>query len=131
MSNPYEPKKPAKASPKRESNIRFINHNFTPEERRRIETLDVLNECPFSLALVTVETGYRFTLSYNERNKCYTASFTDNRPDSMDFNRCLSGRGSTATDAWISLAARHFILADGDWSYFEDNPSGNRGDGFW
>lgn len=109
------------------SDLEFINHEFAPNEVRQLESLDLEVEFPLSVVFELVSEGYKFTSAYDERNNCFRASLIDQRPDGQR-HVCLSGRGSTAADAWYALAFRHFVLSQEDWSFFRapDVKSGGR-----
>jgi hypothetical protein len=62
--------------------------------------------------------GYKFSLSYDDKNATCVASITDRQPASAFYNCCLTGRGSTPAHAFAALLYRHLVLAETDWSFF-------------
>lgn len=103
--------------------FRFINHSLTKADVEQLESLDLDVELPYERAFDAVLEGLRFSLSFDPKNHCFVASFTDKLENSPFENSCLSGRGSTPLDAWYSLAYRHYILAQEDWTFFGDDQS--------
>lgn len=110
----------SKASGGSKPEFRFINYDLTVSDREWLEVADVEAEFPTQLVNELVMEGYKYSLSYDERNHCCVASLTD-RVDSSPFNNaCLTGRGATPDAARQSLLYRHVVVAHGDWSVFGD-----------
>lgn len=96
----------------------FVNYDLTVQDKEWLSSADVEAEFPAQLIDQLVLEGYKFSLSYDERNSCCIASLTDRQPGSAFDNQCLTGRGATPDDARVSLFYRHFHVAQGDWGVF-------------
>jgi hypothetical protein len=116
--------KKQKGTPNGKPDFRFINYDLSKADKEWLASADLDAEYPLALVCDLVAEGYKFGLSFDDRNQSYVASLTDRSESSTFYNSCLTGRGATALDAWCSLAYRHLHLAQGDWTMF--NQSGNR-----
>jgi len=106
-----------KSKPKEtERAFRFINHTLTTEQKNDLRSMDSSIEFPAEMVDALVGEGYKYSLSFDERNQSFVAAITDRDTASAFYNACLTGRGSTADNARVSLLYRHFHLAQGDWS---------------
>ena len=96
----------------------WINYDLTSEDKRALQDQNLVREIlGYDIGDLAVE-GFKYSLSPDERNNCYVASLTQKRADSPFHHHCLTGRGSTPTNARLSLLYRHLVLASGDWSFF-------------
>lgn len=75
-----------------------------------------------------LDSGLKFTLSYDGANQCYIASLTG-RPDVAGirpFTCCLSARAGTFEDAIAVLMYKHAALLHYDWWDVVNEPKRNR-----
>ena len=114
QTNGKQAKKAKPAPPQ----FRFINYSLTNADREWLAVADLSTEFPWSSLVEEVETGYKFSLSYDEKSSSYLASLTDRMSGGPHQNTCLTGRGSTPERAFCSLMYRHRVLAQSDWAYF-------------
>lgn len=101
------------------SGFRFINVELNSSDKTWLRSNDLPKVFPIEMAFDLVGEGYRFSLSYDEKNSSFIASLTDKRLGGKFTSCCLSGRGRTAITSWYSLAYRHFFLAEGDWAVLD------------
>lgn len=103
----------------------WINYTLTQQDKERLQDKSLVDELlRFSVDDLVFE-GFKFSLSRDEKNSCFVASLTIREGDSSSPSRCLTGRGATPADARVSLLYRHLVLAQGDWSFFSQNPMGS------
>lgn len=119
-----KPKKEVSNAPK----FRFINHAFDKQQREDLAAMDVGVEFPTEVVDGLVAEGYKYSLSFDAGNQSFVASLTDRDDASAFYNVCLTGRGSTPSNARASLLYRHFNIAQGDWSALDQVPSSERPD---
>lgn len=98
------------------SDYRFVNVRLSSDDKARMAETDLAIEFPLGTVLDIVAEGYKFSLKEDEKNSTFVASFTDVRPDSPAFKSILTGRGSTALNAWYSLAYRHTVILVDGWA---------------
>jgi hypothetical protein len=98
--------------------FRFINHSLSAKDIEQLNSLDLGLEFPYGLLDELVMEGYKFSLSYDDKNATCVASITDRQQASAFYNCCLTGRGSTPAHAFAALLYRHLVLAETDWSFF-------------
>jgi hypothetical protein len=101
--------------------FRFINYSLSTKDLDKLRSLDMETEFPYRVIDELVMEGYKFSLSYDDKNACCVASITDRQPASSFYNACLSGRGSTPANAFAALLYRHLVLAETDWSFFGES----------
>lgn len=96
----------------------YINYELTVQDKEWLASSDVDAEFPPRLIDELVMEGYKFSLSFDERNSTCIASLTDRQVGGAFENQCLTGRGATPLNAIHSLLYRHLVVASGDWSVF-------------
>ena len=106
----------------KEPEFRFINYNLTTADAGNLEAMQVDVEFPVELMFALVHEGYKVSISLDARNNCCVASITDKRAGSGFFNCCITGRGGTPIDAWVSVAYRHFVVGDDGWEALDNSP---------
>lgn len=77
----------------------------------RFPDWDAVNEA----LLKEIEGGYKVTISYDNRNKCFSAYLIPVEPSSPNAGCILSARGTSPYSVLRGLAYRHFIVFDGTW----------------
>lgn len=105
----------------------WINHDLTKDDKTRLTDKGLFGDLSGFDVGGLAEQGFKYSLSPDEKHDCYVASLTQKRQDDAYYNHCLVGRGSTPTNARVSLLYRHLVLAEEDWSFFGQ---GEDGDGF-
>lgn len=109
--------------------FRFISHNFSTRQLEELEEFLAAGEFSQVDLGELVLQGYKFSLSFDDKNSCFIASLTDRQAGSPSENSCLTGRGSSALAAQYALFYRHFALASEDWTFF-DQPRSDPGQKF-
>lgn len=95
---------------------KFLEVALSSLDKERLSALDGEAEFPYTGIAAFVEQGYKVSFSEDSRNNSFIASLTDNRQDSPFFKHILTGRGGTASHAWVALCYKHFVIAQEDWS---------------
>ena len=127
MSNDKSKNKPNGKSPSPNSwGFKFINHRLGSIDQERLQALDCAVEFPPVAIFDLATAGYKFSLTYDEKNQSFLCSLADINQESPFYQHILTGRGSTAINAWFALAYRHFLLCEGDWSAIH-NPHSDAG----
>lgn len=108
------------AAKKTDREFRFINHTFTTAQEDDLLGYAESDAWGWDDIRGLVESGYSFKLARDSQGGGFRAHLVDNEPGSPDFNTCLSGRGSTTTDAVLSLLYRHFVLAEDGWGVLDE-----------
>lgn len=119
MSKNGNAKAAGKASPKGGSAFRFLNYSLRADDKVWLQSHDTETELPDTALDDLVAQGYKYSLSYQEAGDCFVASITDRVETSPHHNVCLTGRGSTARNARVSLLYRHLVVCDGDWTILD------------
>lgn len=96
----------------------FLNVGLSTDDKTRLAETDRSVEFPLESILDMVLEGYKFTIREDVKNNTFMASLTDIRPESPTYKVILSGRGSTAINAWYALAYRHVVLLVDGWGSF-------------
>lgn len=94
----------------------FITVRLSEDDKAWLDAADCADEFPLSQLFSLAEEGYKFSLKEDAKNNTFVASLADIREGSDSHRRILSGRGSTALNAWFALAYRHNVILSGDWS---------------
>lgn len=94
----------------------FINMHLVSDEVKELLSMIETDEFPIEYVWNLVDEGFKVSFSYDELNDSYIASMTDKRPDSNSFGVILTGRGDSALNAWYSLAYKHFVKLNQDWT---------------
>ena len=105
----------AKGKPDFGADYRFVNVRLSSDDKARMADLHLDVEFPLSTILDIVAEGYKFSVKEDSKNQTYVASLTDGREDSPAYRAILTGRGSSALNAWYSLAYRHIVLLPDGW----------------
>lgn len=95
--------------------FRFINLHLDKTDKAWLAENASFDKFGLDLQFDLVATGFKFSLNYDAGHNTYIASLTDVGETSPTKGCVLTGRGSTAADAWFSLAYKHFVLAKEDW----------------
>lgn len=99
--------------------IRFIKLPLRSSDKQFLrEVLDPEVEYPPGRIEDLVCEGYKFSLSYDQKNSTFIASITDKSSDSDFHNCCLSARGSTPANARYALLYKHDTLCGGYWGEY-------------
>lgn len=99
--------------------FRFIDYRLGKKDHEWLSKADCETEFPFSLVDELLVQGYKISESYDRRNHTYMFSVTDRDPQSAGYNACITGRGATRFDSWVSFAYRHYVVAGEDWHQLE------------
>lgn len=73
--------------------------------------------------LELADSGYTFSLKWDERNNCHAAWILQQRPDHENFGFILPGRGSTPLKALKQALYIHYELLKGEWSKAAKKPT--------
>lgn len=98
------------------SEYTFVNLHLVSDEVKELLSLIETDELPLEGFMALVDDGYKLSFSYDEMNDSYVASMTDKRDSSGTYGVILTGRGDSVLNAWYSLAYKHFVKLDGDWT---------------
>jgi len=107
-----------KAANRAEPKFGYINYELTAKDKERLEALIPEDEVTLEDIYGLVTSGYKFSLSEDEKHKRFVAALTDKSPDSAFWNQCLTGSGASAADATFALLYKHRYACDGDWANF-------------
>lgn len=111
------PKKPQ--YPKQASNVlpnfKFIRCELSDTHKNNLINLISSGELEPSQCYEVVAKGIKFSLTADDKNKCFIATFSNNIPNSNNKGCSLSARGKTAAIAMCALLYKHFILLSEDW----------------
>lgn len=106
------PKKSNKSDP---AQIQWVSIDLSAEQTKdmkaRFPDWDAVNE----FLIKGIESGYKFTLSYDNRNKCYSAYLIQTDPSGTNFGCILSCRGSSPFSALRGIGYRHYVIFDTVW----------------
>lgn len=131
MANDKRPTKGERNSKSSLPDITFLRVNLDKNDKEWLAAANCAVEFPPDVLFALVATGFKFSLSYDPKNASFIATLTDKVPSSPTFNCCISARGSSPTNAWYSLAYRHFHKLQEDWSGLDysggDGPQGDFG----
>lgn len=94
---------------------KFLEVALSSTDKERLSALDGEAEFPLTGLGGLIEQGYKVSFSQDSRNQSYIASLTDNNPSSAFHKHILTGRGESATHAWVALCYKHFYLAAENW----------------
>lgn len=94
---------------------RFINVSLSRAEKDKLKEMDLPLEFPLSLITDLAGEGFKFSIREDEKSGGYMASLSDIRERSETHKCILTGRGSSPTNAWYSLAYKHLVVLQGDW----------------
>lgn len=97
----------------------FYNVGLSSDDKAWLADADRAVEFPLTEIISMVSEGYKFSLREDEKNNTFVASLTDLRSESPNNKVILSGRGSTAINAWHALAYRHMVLLVDGWGDVE------------
>lgn len=93
----------------------FFNVGLSADDKAWLAEADCAVEFPLSEIINMVSEGYKFSIREDEKNSTFVASLADLRPESPSYKVIMSGRGSTAVNAWYALAYRHMVLLVDGW----------------
>lgn len=109
----------------RDSGYRFINIHLVKADEEWLSNCDAEVEFPLGAVFDLVQEGFKVSFSEDVRNASFTCSLTDTRESSPFHKHILTGRGATAFDSWLSLAYKHFQIAEGDWHNIASENAGS------
>lgn len=107
-----------------DSGYRFINVHLVKADEEWLSACDAQTEFPLSAIFDLVQEGFKVSFNEDSRNSSFVASLTDTREDSSFYKHILTGRGATSADSWLSLAYKHYQIAEGDWHNIASEESG-------
>lgn len=112
-----------KSSPSTNPTFRgFLNIDLTDEDRSIIKS-NAYDGAAWSADLDKwVDTGFKFTFSYDDYNHCFQCIGTRSNKEHEDYGILLTGRGSTAIKSfkqWLYIQTR--LIGDASWSELLDN----------
>lgn len=99
----------------------FVIVRLSATDKDWLASANCADEFPITQVFDLAQEGYKFSLKEDTKNNTFIASLADIREKSPTEKKILSGRGSTANNAWYALAYRHNILCQGDWSGFTED----------
>ena len=108
-----------------DSGYRFINVHLVKADEEWLSACDPNTEFPLSLIFDLVSEGYKVSFNEDVRNASFVCSITDTRSDSSFHKHILTGRGATSADSWLSLAYKHFQIAERDWHNIASENAGD------
>ena len=116
-------KKPIKTTtPSSPSFKGFLNLNLSEEDKAIIKST-AYDEAQWSSDIEKwVDSGFKFTFSSDNYNRCFQVIGTRADKDHRDFGILLTGRGSTPIKAfkqWVYMQTR--LVGDADWCELMDN----------
>jgi hypothetical protein len=93
--------------------VRYIDVGLSADDKARLAQAEWSFESVFDNLSDCVAAGLKAGIRHDERNHTFVASLTDASGSEV---RVLSGRGSTAINAVLSLLFKHYTILGGDWS---------------
>lgn len=110
----------SKPAPKKgKPTFRFINYSLDAAEQEDLRGMDLAVEYPESLLEDLMVAGYKFSMTYDQKNTGFICSMIDTSEDSPYWNCCISGRGSTLQNARASVLYRHLTVAQEIWGVLD------------
>lgn len=95
---------------------KFINVPLSSDDKSRLEDMLAQRSFPIDQILDLVQQGYKVSLSHDSKNSSFICSITDSDENSPAYKCILTGRGSSALNAWYAVCYRHMVLLKGDWT---------------
>lgn len=95
---------------------KFLNVSLGVSDKERLSQATFGESYPIDGCTSLLLEGYKLSFSYDSKNHSFICSLTDNVQDSAFFKHILTGRGSSAVNAWLSVCYKHYVLAEQDWS---------------
>jgi len=112
------------ARPSTSSGYTFVNINLSKVDKEWLANADLAAEFPPEWLFDLVQEGFKISVNEDQKNNTYVCSITDVREKSETHKCILSGRGTTALNAWYAVAYRHFRVAETNWLPYVNNGSG-------
>lgn len=105
-------------TPQRETygQLTFLNLRLTDTQLDELDATKVTAAQLLANLVAAVETGYKFSFSYNAEKKQANAMLTDSRKDTPTYNCALSAFSDDCADALKLLIYKHAVVLNGDWS---------------
>lgn len=93
----------------------FVDYSLTPRElaamkqwaKERTDVSDMMHK--------VIETGYKLTFSWDERNQCHCCWMIPAVPQNDNFGLILSGRGRNPVNALCQCLWCHFVKFKAAW----------------
>lgn len=104
-------------------NVRFAECRLTAEDKKAFnkffeENVPLIGE----LLNKMIYDGYKYSVSWDDANECFVASFTGKAEDSVNHNWCLVSRAGSWEEATLIGFFKHQILFAGQsWGDETDN----------
>lgn len=105
-----------------------VTVNLSANDKRRLGGLDLEAEFVLKDIFSAVEQGYKFSMSYSQKNDTYIATLTDKADDSPSKNGVLNGYGATPINSFASLLFKHRYILEGDWRSYKPDDSSDGAD---
>ncbi len=96
--------------------VEFLRIHLDGDDKLWLDENDLNARFPTQLIFDLVEVGYKVSFTQDQNHQRYICSLVDKGRDSATQNCCISGSGATVLDAWHSLAYRHLVKLESDWS---------------
>lgn len=95
----------------------FLNLNLSDEDKAIIKSAKYDESTYASDLEKWIDSGYKFTFSYDDYSHCFMVVATPQAKDHVDYGILMSGRGSTPIKAlkqWVYMQTR--LVGDADWT---------------
>lgn len=95
----------------------FLNITLSDEDRAIIKATEYASDAYYLDVEKWIDSGYKFTFSYDDYNHCYQVIGTPMDKDHVDYGIMLAARGSTPVKAmkqWVYMQVR--LVGDSTWT---------------
>ena len=105
----------------------FARIDLSDAEKERFAEWDVQDEDVFVLMADLIGSGYKVSLSFNDKNSTYICALTCRNPKSPNAGYTSSAFANTWYQALRVMLYKHLVVCDGDWSTSKLRPTGDIG----
>lgn len=114
--NDQKGSKPKTQTPKNTWDVKFVACELDKETRATVKALPVVPVEILDGLVRMVDSGYKISFNYEQRNDCVGAYATAPSLDHAAHGLCLSARGPDALSALKVLLYKHYVILDGVWT---------------
>lgn len=107
--------------------IKFLSANMTVEEKASFREYDANNDKLAGYIIELMDSGYKWSGGFDKNNESCYVTITNKDGDSKFKGYALTCYAGTAKKALLLAVFKHFVLADGDWAYWDEGESDDFG----
>jgi len=127
----YEDDQMARGKSKRSSkggyDIKFLSANMTVEEKASFREYDISDDKIAGYIIELMDSGYKWSGGFDKNNESCYVTVTNKDGDANFKGYALTCYAGTAKQALLLAIFKHFVLADGDWEYWNEGESDDFG----